>query len=192
VISAYALTGLVPFVVPDEYIVPVVLMIWMVATLPQIILNVAFSVVMNAVAGPTKRYELMSRRWSLLGLTTAITVAIIGPILDRINFPINYQLVFITLSVGGLISYYFSSHIKIPDTDAPQDLKANHSRNGLQTTALILAKTVHLFRKAIVFLFPNACYPLLPIYYVRTVQFSIVDWHHHNSTNLRLINRLLF
>src|SRR4030066_1090916 len=104
VISAYALTGLVPFIVPDKTIIPVILLIWMAATLPQIILNVAFSVVMNAVAGPTRRYDLMSRRWSLLGLTTAITVAITGHTLDRINFPINYQLVFITLSAGGLIS----------------------------------------------------------------------------------------
>lgn len=176
VISAYALTGLVPFVVPDEYIVPVVLMIWMVATLPQIILNVAFSVVMNAVAGPTKRYDLMSRRWSFLGLTTAITVAIIGPILDRINFPINYQLVFITLSAGGLISYYFSSHIKIPDTEAPQD--SDHKslkKRIIDYTALITGEKpfISFITKRFVFLFGQTlATPLLPIYYVRTVQAS--------------------
>jgi asparagine synthase (glutamine-hydrolysing) len=40
--------------------------------------NVAFSVVMNAVAGPEHRYDLMSRRWSILGLTSAFTVALVG------------------------------------------------------------------------------------------------------------------
>jgi hypothetical protein len=67
-----------------------VLLIWAAVTLPQIVVNVAFSVVMNAVAGPTGRYSLMSRRWSILGATTAITAALVGQTLDRINFPLNW------------------------------------------------------------------------------------------------------
>ncbi|MEW5720592.1 MAG: MFS transporter, partial [Chloroflexota bacterium] len=102
VISCYALTGLVPFVVPFEYQVIAILLIWAMATLPQTLVNVGFSVVMSAVAGPKHRYELMSRRWSTLGLTTAITVAIVGQLLDRIGFPINYQVVFLGRWRGGL------------------------------------------------------------------------------------------
>ena len=40
------------FVVPGDYLVPVVLAIWAMATLPQTAVAVSFSVVMNAVAGP--------------------------------------------------------------------------------------------------------------------------------------------
>ncbi len=76
VVSAYAATGLAGFFVPEEFLVPTILGIWALATLPQTTVAVGFSVVMNAVAGPTHRYELMSRRWSILGLTTALTVAI--------------------------------------------------------------------------------------------------------------------
>ena len=176
VISAYALTGLVPFIVPDQTIIPVVLLIWMVATLPQIILNVAFSVVMNAVAGPTKRYDLMSRRWSLLGLTTAITVAITGQTLDRINFPINYQLVFITLSAGGLISYYYSSHIRLPDTETPQDSASKSLKERISSYWALITEEkpfISFISKRFVFLFGQTlATPLLPIYYVRTVQAS--------------------
>src|SRR4030066_832462 len=117
VISAYALTGLAPFFVPDNFLIHVVLFIWAMATLPQTMVAVGFSVVMNAVSGPEGRYELMSRRRSTLGITTAITVAIAGEVLDRIGFHLNYQIVFIALSMGGLISYYISSRIQIPDTD---------------------------------------------------------------------------
>jgi hypothetical protein len=92
VVSSYALTGIVPFLVPREYAVQAVLLIWAAATIPQTMLAVAFSVVMNAVAGPEGRYELMSRRWSILGLTSAITVAVAGWTLDQLDFPINYQL----------------------------------------------------------------------------------------------------
>lgn len=115
VISAYALTGLAPFIVPDEHVVLAVLLIWAAATLPQIMVNVAFSVVMNSVAGPSGRFDLMSRRWSILGFTTAVTVAVAGQVLDRIAEPLNYQVVFLALSIGGLISYYFSSRIQLLD-----------------------------------------------------------------------------
>jgi len=117
VISAYALTGIVPFFVPDDVLIYVILVIWALATLPQTMVAVGFSVVMNAVSGPEGRYELMSRRWSILGMTTAIAVAIAGQVLDRIGFHLNYQVVFIGLSMGGLISYYFSSRIQIPDVE---------------------------------------------------------------------------
>jgi len=116
-VSFYALTGLVPFFVPRSYLVPAILLIWAVATLPQTLLSIAFSVVMNAVAGPKGRYELMSRRWSILGLTTAVTVALAGMVLDRLSFPLNYQVVFLALSLGGLFSYYYSSHIELPDAE---------------------------------------------------------------------------
>jgi hypothetical protein len=85
VISAFALTGLAPFFIPDNLLILVVLVIWAIATLPQTMVSVGFSVVMNAVSGPEGRYELMSRRWSILGMTTAITVAIAGQILYRIS-----------------------------------------------------------------------------------------------------------
>ncbi len=93
VVSAYLATGLAPFLVPEEYLIWTILLIWAAATIPQTAVAVGFSVVMNAVAGPAHRYELMSRRWSVLGLTTAITVAVAGQVLERYGFPVNYQFV---------------------------------------------------------------------------------------------------
>lgn len=176
VVSSYAATGLATLLVPKEMMVTTVLAIWAVATLPQIIVNVGFSVVMNAVAGPTHRYELMSRRWSILGLTTAVTVAAVGQVLDRFNFPLNYQLVFLGLSIGGLISFYYSSHISLPDSTPPP------SESGLS----IWQKTGDYFRligreKPFVrfsiqrFVFLSGTFlatPLFPLYYVREINAS--------------------
>lgn len=174
VVSAYALTGLAPFLVPREHVVKAVLLIWAAATAPQIVVNVAFSVVMNAVAGPRHRYELMSRRWSLLGLTTAITVAIIGQILDRIIFPVNYQIVFMSLSVGGLISYYFSSHIRLPDAEPPRQTAGLSAKQRVKEyLELIFSEKpfISFTTKRFVFLSGQMlAAPLLPLYYVRVVQ----------------------
>jgi predicted MFS family arabinose efflux permease len=174
VISAYALTGLVPFIVPDEHIVLAVLLIWAAATLPQIMVNVAFSVVMNSVAGPSGRFDLMSRRWSILGFTTAITVAIAGQVLDRIAEPINYQVVFLALSVGGLISYYFSSRIQLLDNQILPPANNGSIRARLSGYVELVRHEpafIHFTLKRFVYLSGIALgTPLFPLYFVRELK----------------------
>jgi MFS family permease len=177
VVSSYALTGLIPFLVPREIVIPMVLLIWAFATLPQTMVAVCFSVVMNSVAGPEGRFDLMSRRWSILGLTSALSVAIVGWLLDRINFPINYQVVFLGLSLGGLISYYFSSRIQLPPAQTPPPKSPDRSLiNNIRTyVALIRSEPafVSFTLKRFVFLSGIAfAAPLFPLYYVREVHAS--------------------
>jgi Na+/melibiose symporter-like transporter len=143
------------------------------------VVNVSFSVVMNAVAGPTHRYELMSRRWSILGITIAITVAIAGRLLDRIAFPLNYQVVFIGLSIGGLISYYFSSHIRLPDVEPPPvqvGITARERSRQLWRLVFSQREFVNFTVKRFVFLTGiSLALPLFPLYYVRVVNASDAD-----------------
>lgn len=176
VITCYALTGLVTLVVPQDLRVQAVLLIWALATLPQTIVAVCFSVVMNAVAGPNHRYELMSRRWSILGLTTALTVAAVGQILDHIDFPLNYQLVFMGLSAGGIISLYYSSHIRLPDANPNLVTTAHTNREGWRGYVRLVLQESRFVRfsiKRFVFLSGTAlAAPLFPLYYVREIRAS--------------------
>jgi predicted MFS family arabinose efflux permease len=171
VISAYALTGIVPFFVPDDVLIYVILVIWALATLPQTMVAVGFSVVMNAVSGPEGRYELMSRRWSILGMTTAIAVAIAGQVLDRIGFHLNYQVVFIGLSLGGLISYYFSSRIKIPDVEPIPGSSTGSIKSSLRGYYRLISQEpafISFTLKRFVYLFGiTLATPLFPLYFVR-------------------------
>lgn len=176
VLSSYAATGLAPFIVPRQYLVVSILAIWALATIPQTMVNVAFSVVMNAVAGPTGRYDLMSRRWSILGLTTALTVVIVGQVLDSIGFPFNYQIVFVALSLGGLVSYYFSSHISLPDAEPPPRVEGQSARARVKGYfALIRSERSFVVFAAKRFVFLSGsqlAVPLFPLYFVREVHAS--------------------
>lgn len=173
VVSSYALTGLVPFIVPREYAVQAVLVIWAIATLPQIVVNVCFSVVMNAVAGPRRRYDLMSRRWSLLGLVTAVTVAVVGQVLDSIDFPFNYQVVFMALSLGGLISLYYSSHIVLPDAEPPAPTPGQSVGGRIKGYVDLIRGQPQFMRfmgkRFVYFAGQTLAAPLFPLYYVRQV-----------------------
>jgi Na+/melibiose symporter-like transporter len=169
----YALTGLVPFVVNGKAAVVVVLFIWAAATIPLSMVNVAFYLVMNAVAGPEGRYDLMSRRWFILGLATALGVAAAGAILDRLGYPLNYQLAFLGLSSGGLIGYYYSTRIVLPSPDPPDYPSRRSLTQELRDHASIIWSErgfISLNLKQFVFLSGTAiATPLFPLYYVRVV-----------------------
>ena len=142
VILCYALTGMLTFTVAGEtseqFVIIATLAIWAFATLPQTALSVAFSVVMNAVAGPKGRYDLLSRRWMIFGLTGVIGTFIVTRVIDLIDFPYNYSIMFLVLSMGGFFSFYFSRKISVPDSVPPPMSKATNAREGIQNYLSIL------------------------------------------------------
>ncbi len=176
VVGAYAATGLLAFLMRDRPLVLGILAIWALATIPQTMLSISFSVVMNAVAGPNHRFDLMTRRWSLMGFTTAITVFMIGQILDRLNFPINYQIVFISMSVGGLISFYYSSRIHLDDIQTHREGKRLRFKAQFKEYMQLVSKEQPFQAfviKRFVFLTGQAMLiPILPLYLVRVVEAS--------------------
>ena len=173
VIACYALTGIISFFIPEEVLVNSILLVWALATLPQTVVAITFSVVMNSVAGPNRRFELMSRRWSTLGITTTLVVLALGQLLDRVIFPLNYQLMFIAMSVGGLISFYYSSHIKIPPQKIPEEPGKKSLKSQItEITGLVIKEkpfTSFMAKRFIFFAGSAMVSPLIPLYLVRVV-----------------------
>jgi Na+/melibiose symporter-like transporter len=113
---------------------------------------------------------LMTRRWSILGLTTSLTVILIGQMLDRVPFPFNYQIMFLFLSLGGLVSYYFSSHIRLPDAEYHPS-QASNARERIKEYIQLIASEkpfITFVLKRFVFLTGTTlAAPLFPVYFVR-------------------------
>lgn len=175
VVSSYALTGLAPLFVPRAYLVLAILLIWAAATIPQDLVNIAFSVVMNAVAGPRHRYDLLTRRWSILGLVTAVATAGVGQFLVRGSFPVNYQIAFLVLSLGGLISYYYSSRIQLPDTEQLPPSRASMAEHMSSLVDLVRGESAFVsfsIKRFIFFCGTSLAVPILPLYYVRVLNAS--------------------
>ncbi len=172
----YTLTGLASLLLPRDHVVVVVLLIWGVAAVPHAMHTVGLQVVMSDVAGPRRRYELMSRRWSILGLTEAIMVAVAGQILDHLGFPVNYQVVFIAFSVGGMASAFLSSRIVLPEVEPPAEVPGTSIRKSVQSLlALVQGERPFLcfVRNRFVYAFGvSLSSPLFPLYYVRHLQAS--------------------
>jgi hypothetical protein len=174
VLSSYALTGLVPFLFGQSAPLAIIA-IWAIATIPQTMVNIAFTLVMSAVAGPNKRMELMSRRWTTLGISNALSVAAVGWGLEQLAFPLNYQVVFICSFIGGLISYHFSTNIVLPPSTPPP---AEHVpwRTSIAQMMRLLGEQ-RPFTQFVASQFVFRCgmamaIPLFPLYWVRVIQAS--------------------
>jgi MFS family permease len=173
VILCFALTGGLIFLVPSEAMIVSTLVIWALATIPQTALAVAFSVVMNAVAGPEGRYALLSRRWAIFGLTGVVGTFIVTRLIDLIGFPMNYAVMFLTLSLGGFLSYYFSSRIVVPDQLAAPLAKSESLRETVWNYVILLRKTPAFVsfasKRFVYFSALMLSLPILPLYLVREV-----------------------
>ncbi len=176
VISCFTMTGLFTFLLSKEYAVIATLAVWAFATLPQTALAVAFSVVMNAVAGPEGRYALLSRRWAIFGLTSVIMTFLVTRVIDLVEFPRNYEMMFFGLSIGGLISYYFSNQIKLPDQALPPSALVSSSsvwdsaRNYFSLIRREPAFVSFATKKFVYFSAMTLSAPIMPLFLVREVK----------------------
>jgi len=173
VILCYALTGILTLLLAREYVIIATLAIWAFATLPQTALAVAFSVVMNAVAGPAGRYALLSRRWAIFGITGVVGTFIVTRVIDLLDFPLNYAIMFMVLSLGGFLSYYFSNQIQIPDQTQSVISQTSTSTSGLKNyLALLRANPAFVSFASKRFVYFSALMlslPVMPLYYVREI-----------------------
>lgn len=176
--GSFVLMGLTPFLFNQDLTAYVIIAIWALVTIPQTIVNITFTLVMGAVAGPRQRQYLMSRRWSVLGATTAITVALIGAFLDLVIFPLNYQIIFGASFVGGMLSFLFSSQLTIPDNPplASDDAAKQSLRAYFRDMLAVLREQTPFTRfviSAFVFnLGMMLALPLFPLYWVRQLNAS--------------------
>jgi len=174
VISCYALTGILTFTLAGKYIVVATLVIWALATLPQTALAVAFSVVMNAVAGPEGRYALLSRRWAIFGFTTVVGTFFVTRTIDLVEFPYNYAVMFLGLSLGGWFSYYFSRKIQLPD-QPPLEMGSSKSALDSARNYFSLIRGAPAFGSFALkkFVYHSALMlsqPIMPLFLVREVK----------------------
>ena len=172
------LVGVVPFFFRELNAVVALLIVWGLAILPQNILMVTYTVIMNSVAGPKGRYTLMASRWGLVGLVSAVMIAITGWFLDQVPFPLNYQILFIFCSLFGLLAFAYSRRIQLPEStppettaEKPQGLK-ERIQNGIgmvQKAPSFFSFTAKRFLSAFGLMM---VYPLFPLYFVREVHAS--------------------
>ncbi len=108
------LVALLPFFT-RRALVTVIIVIWTLKAITNALLESSWMAVIAEVIPPHRRAEVNGRRWMILGIVTASATALFGYMLDRLPFPINYQIVFVISFVGGTLGMLFWGKLKIPE-----------------------------------------------------------------------------
>ncbi|MGC9348374.1 MAG: MFS transporter [Anaerolineae bacterium] len=172
-LAAFALTGILAFLLPREHTVVAILGLWLVASVPMALLSVAFTVTMNAIAGARGRYALMSRRWSIIAIVSAAMTLVVGQMLDRIRFPLNYQLAFVIFgALGAVISYNAARQYQLPPSDPdPVTADGDSLLDQVGSYAKLIAEErsfMKILGKRLVYITGSRIVmPLFALYYVR-------------------------
>ena len=94
-------------------------LLWAIMALPQTLGQVTFPIVMDGAAGPQGRIDLMGRRWAIMGLGTAIAVAMArASCWTCWACPSATSWCCVTGTVAGVFSYWYSVRIVL-DEGAP-------------------------------------------------------------------------
>ena len=166
-----AAIGFALVVVPLDRVVPVILGIIAVGSVIGSFANVTFYAVMDGLSGPRGRYELMSRRWGLKGLSTAVSLAAIGFVLGEVSFPHSYELVFLATAVAALLGFRFARTFRIADhpRTLPTGALSRAERAGTFVREVIRERSFLGFvgRHAVYTFGLTMALPLIPLFYVR-------------------------
>ena len=120
--SFYLIVTLLPFFV-HRGLPEAIVAAFGLQALATVFVNLSWTGVIADVVPPKRRPRVNGGRWALVGLVSAIVVAGAGTVLERLPFPINYQIVFGISSLGGLFAILLFSRIRLtarqPETTRP-------------------------------------------------------------------------
>jgi MFS family permease len=174
--AGYAAMALAAALLPPAAALPAMLAVWTLAALPSTAALVAFPIIMDAAAGPRGRYDLLGRRWALMGIATALSVAAAGVLLGLLRFPGNFEWLLVAFTLAGAVSFGLTRRIVIPD-QVPASGNRGVSRAlgpaGLVRTAR--SQSAFFAYEARAFVYSAAVglvTPLLPLYYVHELHAS--------------------
>jgi hypothetical protein len=176
--SSYALMAAVAWAVPDRALaIPIILAVWALASIPSTAALVGFALVMDGAAGPGGRFDLLGRRWAIAGVVATLSLALGGQFLSAVQFPENFELLLVIVSLAGFGSFLQSSRIVIPD-QVPA--AAASAKEPVRTRLAGLWRLIVANRSFVRFELRGFAYvasigmsmPILPLFYVHEVAAS--------------------
>jgi MFS family permease len=114
---AFLLIALLPWLFgPTEtaVIISVTIVLWSLMAIPQAVHIPAFAAAIQKSVPIDQRARLNGTRWGLMSLTSGISIALFGLLLDRSPFPLGYQLVFVISFVAGALNLYYLGKVRVP------------------------------------------------------------------------------
>jgi hypothetical protein len=102
----YLLFVIVPWVLPPRFQVWGLVTLVVLGAIPGTLLAIAFNATYGDIVPPEQRAHVTGRRNALLAIVLTSSVLASGEVLNRVVFPLNFQVVFALGALGAVMSSY--------------------------------------------------------------------------------------
>ncbi len=131
----YLAITVLPLLLSPFLEVRAIILITLFMSIPGTLLAIGFNSLFADVVPPEWRSEVVGRRNALMAVSLTVTALLSGQILDRIVFPVNYQIVFGLGVLGAALSTYHVGRLRGESQTPPQRVfrpLGDFARPGLQ------------------------------------------------------------
>jgi len=142
--GSFLLIAALPFFA-HKGLAEIIVIIWALKSIPATLLESSWMGVVAEVIPAERRARVNGIRWAILSVVTAASTATFGYILDRLPFPLNYQIVFFVSFVGGVAGMYFFGQLRIPENIQPEHPKGTAIPFQQRVRAYLRAMNVPAF-----------------------------------------------
>jgi MFS family permease len=116
---ALLLCAALPFFLPPAALPLALVLVWTLKTLPDLVDGMGFTSVMARAVSPGRLARLTGTRWAMAGVVSAVSSALFGWMLERMRYPLNYQVVFLVSAVTAFADVALFTQIRVPLLDRP-------------------------------------------------------------------------
>ncbi len=123
-----------PWFLGGEEQIWVILLIVLVGSVPGTVLMIGFNALLADLVPVSLRGTVIGRRNALLAISLTLSTLVCGYILDRVAFPLNYQIVFLLGGISAMVSTYQITRLRYSDR-IPERANGRNSTSPTQLNA---------------------------------------------------------
>ncbi len=134
--AGYLVMVLLPWLATTNRQVWILAGLILLMSVPGTLLAIAFNAMFADVVLPEWRGHVVGQRQALLSISTVATSLLCGQLLDRVAFPLNYQIVFGIGAFGAMLSTYHLGQVRAL-TGEPSPIRVGQHLNNLMRPGLL-------------------------------------------------------
>jgi MFS family permease len=154
-----------PWFLSEDQQIWVILLIVLIGSVPGTVLMIGFNAMLADLVPVSLRGTVIGRRNALLAISLTVSTLVCGYILDRVAFPLNYQIVFLLGGISAVMSTYQITRLRYPDR-TPE--RVNQPLGEMMRPGMKVASIASLFASGLRFLRRGGARRLLPLDLLRT------------------------
>lgn len=171
--SWFLVYAFLPTLLPEGEQIWAVVGISLIMAVPGVLLAISFNATFADVVPAEYRGEVVGRRNALVAISLTVTNILCGQCLDRIEFPLNYQVVFGFGALAALMSSYHLGQLKpLEQAEEMPDAKSHKEKAMLRLDLLKGPFGMFMFSYLVFYAFQYLPGPLFTLAFVNNLKLT--------------------